>query len=186
MPLMFVGTIASNNQAGRVTSSFDIIASTTLASNQTSMTISSIPAIYRDLVVVSSVRSTGGSESVPLYSFNGDTNSNYNTSYNGIAGSSNLGINNLDYSGINAYVTTHTGVNASQRAYHWLTISNYADTGKFTSVMGRGLSNGLPSITSINFMGVWKNTAVVNSITLRFLFDSITTGSTMSVYGIRG
>ena len=62
---------------------YNLISSNVLSSSAASVTFSSIPAIYTDLVLRCSTRGTGFSNTV-LYYFNGNSS---NTSYTNILGS---------------------------------------------------------------------------------------------------
>lgn len=153
---------------------YEPIATTTLSSSGT-ITFSSIPATYTDLVLITRlIGSTAYDFDIRL---NGDTGSNY--SYTALYGtgsttggttSANLTFMRLDYYG---YIETTVGqVNITN-------IQNYASTSVFkTAIAQNGNANNGMGIN----IGLWRNTAAVNSISI---LGTMSTGSAATLYGIK-
>ena len=60
-----------------MTATYEKIATTTLGSNQASVTFSSIPATYTDIVVIATGKTS--TETTLYFRFNGDSGSNYSS-----------------------------------------------------------------------------------------------------------
>ena len=155
------------------------IATQTLASAAASVTFSSIPGTYTDLVIVCNAIRTTSLDNIGVR-FNSDTGSNYSWTIlkgTGTAAESDRRANVTDII-FNVYNSTNqsTGI---------LQVQNYANTTTYKTALSRssGASAGYVYAT----VGLWRNTAAITSITL---FDEgttssvINTGSTFSLYGI--
>jgi hypothetical protein len=159
------------------------IASITLGATVTSVTFSSIPQTYTDLVLVVQAKTTSTGD--VRIRFNGDSGSNYSFTYltgNGTAASSGRGTNDASALGnFNGQMTTTLG--ASNQILHFLNYSN-ATTNKTILSRGNNASAGVDII-----VGLWRNTAAVTSITLGAnggFTNTYESGSTFNLYGILG
>lgn len=156
------------------------LANTTLGSNSTTITFSSIPSTYQDLYLVVVGRSSGGfSQNIR---FNGDSGANYNvlrftsttsTIASGVAASQTRGlISNLSF-------------NSSITGAAFVHILDYARTDKHKTTIGDVHSdNGTANEMLCNR---WANTAAITSVALSS--DSGQTylaGTTFALYGVRG
>jgi hypothetical protein len=164
------------------TGTYTLINSTTVGSDSSSVTFSSIPATYTDLLLVSnwkSPNSTYGNISLSIR-FNSDTGTNYsftNVLGTGSATQSNRSSNNsiiiLNYTG-----SPHTQFNVFQT-----NILDYSNTTTYKTVIGRDSNSG-GGVGAV--AGLWRNTSAINSVTI--LVDSfntgLATGSTFKLYGI--
>jgi hypothetical protein len=154
------------------------IASTTLGSAAASVTFSSIPATYTDLVVICNVQTaTGGDDSVG-FQFNGDTTGNYSFTYMNADGSSassgRAGTQGSMQFGL---------VNSSNWGVSIGYIQNYANTTTKKTVLGRGNMSSLIRA----YVGLWKATpAAINSVTILSTPNvyNFIVGSQFSLYGI--
>lgn len=147
---------------------------TITASSATTVTWSSIPSGYTDLVIVASCRAVSPG-SATLLRFNGDTGSNYGRiRYLGTgSGNSTVAVPNESRIAIDAPNTDWSNFIAS--------IHNYSNTTVHKTVMNRGNSNGFISAQA----ATWRNTSAVTSITLTIDSGSFVDGSIFSLYGIR-
>jgi hypothetical protein len=155
------------------------IATTTLGSNTSSVTLSGIPSTYTDLVFVMNGSDTGG---VQLgIRFNSDTGNNYSNrglTGNGSSAYSVTGSNAaLIQFGWDAYLETTFSYNAI------INIPNYANTNIYKTVLGRA-NNAVTGVTET--VGLWRSTSAITSITLLQSYgtDLFKTGSTFTLYGI--
>jgi hypothetical protein len=158
---------------------YEPIATQTVSVASLSVTFSSIPATYTDLVLVASITaSTGGIDSLNMQ-FNADTASNYSTTIitgNGTSASS----------GRLAAYTAIIGstIISSEITTNIFHINNYANTTTYKTVLSRG--NTTSSLVRQG-VGLWRSTAAITSILLRA--DTVTTtiaaGSTFTLYGIK-
>ena len=154
------------------TSTYVALATTTLASASSSVTFSSIPATYRDLVVVASVSSTGGADG--FVRFNGDTGSNYSSVRMYGTGSA---------AGSDSYSTVygHIGDVWGTQGNILLQIMDYSATDKHKTYLSRA---NAPANTLFGIAGRWASTTAVTSVQLFLASQSFVAGSTFSLFGI--
>jgi hypothetical protein len=153
------------------------IASTTLGSAGT-ITFSSIPATYTDLVLVvnGKANSTVGQLALRL---NGDTATNYSETILEGDGTtaSTLRITSGSYMQLGYYAY----FDATNQATGICHIMNYANTTTNKTVLARMNNTALATSTSV---GLWRSTAAINSIVVSAATNSFATGTTASLYGI--
>jgi hypothetical protein len=146
------------------------LANITLGSSASSVTFSSIPASYRDLIIVHNGALTNTDNIV--WRANGDTGANYSIvqALSVSSGtSSNSGVGRT--SGLAGSSYTQQSVNITQ----WL---DYSATDKQKTSLGRANStSGEVGMSSSR----WANTAAITSLTLLGAFAS---GNTFALYGI--
>ena len=151
------------------------IFTTTLSSTASSVTFSSIPSTYTDLILVCNPLSTSGDTYIQ---FNGDTGTNYsetnlyaNTS---AAGSTRTTSSNYIYLDWQATSTTTGATN------YIIHIMNYSNTTTYKTTLGRGnqASAGVDAI-----VGLWRSTSAINSIKITAV-GTLQIGTTYSLYGI--
>jgi len=150
------------------------IATNTLSSTATSVTFSSIPGTYTDLVVVCNPIESGTNNQV-WAQVNSDTATNYSTTViygTGTAANSNR------YSSANwvyAFLTADTG---NKNAI--IQFMNYANTTTYKTVLVR--SNSTTSYVQAS-VSLWRSTSAITSILLSAQ-GTFPIGSTFSLYGI--
>lgn len=153
------------------TSTWIALATTTLSSNSSSITFSSIPSSYKDLALVIRGNVAGGE--AMNYSLNGDTtDTNYSRVRmlsDGTSFSTNVAANRQI---VNMYPTQ--GV----QTIHFL---DYSATDKYKTVLSRSDS---PGDVVMAFVSRWSNTDPVTSI--QFGLGTMLTGTVLSLYGIEG
>ncbi len=159
---------------------YEPIATTTLSSNQTTVTFSSIPSTYTDLVLViyGKTNGTGGVNSVRI-TFNSDTGNNYSRlALYGVNGSA----------GINQSTSTNggsaiLGQNSENTGNAIINFQNYSNTTTYKTFIGRENRSQVAVYASIQ---MWRNTNAINSITLTGDSGvSIVSGSMLTLYGIK-
>jgi len=152
------------------------IATNKLTSPTATVTFSSIPSIYTDLVIV--VNANAGSSTQLRLRFNSDTGSNYSTTMLGGDGSSAFTVQVANEASMNAAgLGTSSGVNI-------LNIMNYANTTTYKTVIGRwNMDSTSYGETGIK-VGTWRSTAAITSIVLFPTSGNFTTDSTLTLYGI--
>lgn len=160
------------------TATFDLIDSNVLGSNSTSITFSSVPSTYRDLVIVITAKQTAGTGQNELR-FNGDSGSNYGNI-------SMEGTGSITQSGASAttskwYINLNNGDLYSQYTTCIVQIMDYAQA-KHKSGISRG--NGQGTGNSVGASGhIWRNTNAITSITIS-ASGTYSSGSTFYLYGI--
>jgi hypothetical protein len=160
------------------TNTYVALATQTVSGTSTaSITFSSIPQTYTDLVLVIEGTSSGTNVDFPIR-FNGDTGSNYSRTYlygTGAATQSgrasnatSMGLPNLD---------TARGVSINH-------IFNYSNTTTFKTGIGR--TSGATNYGASAIVGLWRNTAAITSLTV-FSASGVEyygNGTTLTLYGI--
>ena len=156
------------------------IASITLGAAAASVTFSSIPSTYTDLVVICNTGTTVGGTNA-TFRVNSDTGSNYSTTR--LIGNGSTAISARDTSGTMGYfsVLSSSGNVDSNYIVHFM---NYSNTTTNKTVINRG--NNAASATSVN-VSLWRNTAAITSISFGAEFTAnLVSGSTFNLYGILG
>lgn len=157
------------------TPTYTLISETVLGSAQASVTFSSIPSTYKDLVmeVVGS-----GSTSISYYTqLNGDTGANYSTTW-------------ISGDGAAASSSRQSAMTAIWFGGVWTSIGNhqhqlmsYANTSVNKTMLGR--SNNAGNQVSA-MVGLWRSTAAVTSWTVYAASGTWSTGSTFRLWGVVG
>lgn len=164
------------------TSTYTAITTQTLTSTTGTITISSIPQTYTDLLLITSVSSaTGGQTSTLNFQFNGDTGTNYSYTYmqgNGSAASSGRGSNAT----IGVAGQEESSLLPAQFSVGRCHIMNYANTTTYKTAITRSDS---PSAQTQAWVSLWRSTAAITSITLNVSGYSMAAGSKFTLYGIK-
>lgn len=155
------------------------IATTTLTTSSSTITFSSIPDTYTDLIVV--LQGTANSNYWDLYvRFNSDSGSNYSVTRLWGNGST-VGSNRLTND--NLIQSTYYGTLGTSQSNQILNIMNYSNTTRYKNMLTRSnnAANGVDATA-----GLWRSTAAINSVTLMmFSGGSFQTGTVATVYGIK-
>lgn len=154
---------------------YESIATQTLGSAAASVTFSSIPSTYTDLVLVIAGTNTTSAQAIGM-TFNGDTGTNYSRTavYGDGTNAASIRDTNIARMDVVYYGTTQSnGI---------VNIMNYANTTTFKTVLAR--SNDPASAVNANVC-LWRNTAAITSITLTAVSTTLAAGSTFSLYGIK-
>lgn len=167
----------SGNTTAAVT--YTPIATNTLGSAAASVTFSSIPGTYKDLVLVVDGISSSSVNGIVLQ-YNGDTSNAYSLTQIGGNGSAVSSARRTSQRFININYTGYW-TNAS-RGNIIVQIQNYSNTTTYKTCLSRGNFSaiGLDAI-----VGLWSSTAAITSVTINN-DDSgnIGSGTTFSLYGI--
>jgi hypothetical protein len=156
---------------------YEPISTQTLGSNQTTVTLSSIPATYTDLILIFDGTSSSAGQNFNVR-YNSDTATNY--SERSMIGN---GSTAASYESSSQTLMVMGGVYASQGTIS-LHIFNYANTTTFKTTLGR--TSFATGFTSEN-IGLWRKTPeAINTITLTQSGGAnFLTGSTFTLYGIK-
>jgi hypothetical protein len=163
-------------------STYEPIATTTLGSAQSSVTLGSggtIPQTYTDLVLICNVKNSANDGDEVGIQFNSDTGSNSNYSRTRLFGNGSNASSGRSSSADKGAL----GINSTSNFDPIVaSIQNYSNSTTYKTVISRGNSNSFVSA----YVSLWRNTAAITSITLKP--DSGTTfasGSTFTLYGIK-
>jgi hypothetical protein len=157
---------------------YEPIATTTLGSAANSVTFSSIPATYTDLILVANMSSTGSSN-YPSIRLNGDSASNYSRTYINADGTSATSGRNTE-----SYMTIYGNAIAASVANFIIQFMNYANTTTYKTAISRKNDTG-------NIVGatvhLWRKTPeAINQIVISTqTSDNFAIGSTFTLYGIK-
>lgn len=158
------------------------ISSTTLGSNATSITLSSIPSTYTDLVFIFNGSNNIGNDAYLMYINGVVTGGLYSATY-------------VESDGASAYSSSWNGRNdipvargASSTAGADLVIgqfNGYANTSMYKSMVFRyALGGTLGARTSIT-NALFQSTSAITSLTIKSSGGNIIAGSTVTLYGIK-
>jgi len=154
------------------------LATTTLGSNTASVTFSSIPSTYTDLVLICSTASATAGGNELNCQVNSDTGSNYSFTYvlgNGSSAASGRGSNQTRWA--------PGEQSASFENPTLMYFFNYSNTTTYKTMLSR--RNTVSNLTSA-FVNLWRSTSAINSI---YLYNAsghlFLSGSTFTLYGIK-
>jgi hypothetical protein len=148
------------------------LATVTISGSVNSITFSSIPATYRDLVIL--FGGAAASATQLSIEFNGDTGSNYSRQYLEFRGSAGAG-ESTDKRWI-------ADVGSAQSNFIFQ-VMDYSATDKQKTALVRAND---PSAIVWAAAGRWANTAAITSIKLFSGGPNFVAGSSFSIYGIAG
>jgi hypothetical protein len=160
------------------TATYIALANTTLSSTATSITFSSIPANYQDLIVIMSIKLTAGAET--KVQFNSST-ANYSMAQAAFTGSSNFSNGGVGNSW--AWITPNSFTSTGEFDNCIMHIMDYSTTNKHKGYVSR--YNSLSTNNYSNMIaGRWSETQAISSLTIYVSSNSFTSGSTFAIYGV--
>jgi len=176
------------------TSSFESIATVTLASDQATITFSSIASTYKHLQIramAKNASTTNRFVSLSRFRFNSDTGSNY--SYHRLTGDGTTAAASGGATQTYLYCFDTDGFGASDNstfAGGIIDILDYASTSKnktLRSLSGVNQNSTTTSEQSIAMdSGAWYSTSAITQIDITSGGGNWKTGSTFALYGIKG
>jgi hypothetical protein len=156
---------------------YEPIATNTLGTATSTVTFSSIPATYTDLVFV--YDGTGASATYSGIRFNGDTGNNYSYTY--LAGNGSTAVSSRSANIPEIYTSTGNTVTTSQNNTI-VQVLNYANTTTFKTALIRNNSTTVETTAAV---GLWRNTAAITSFTFKTPGTNFAVGSVFTLYGIK-
>lgn len=150
---------------------YEAIATQTLGSTASSVTFSSIPQTYTDVVYSIMTPTSAGTNTT--IQFNGDSTTIYSHTQLYGDGSSANSLRGTDQSASLAGVSNGT---ASIRG----NIMNYSNSTTYKTYLARGGAGGGTYLDAV--VGLWRNTAAITSITF---LASWPVGTVLTIYGIK-
>jgi len=161
---------------------YEKIATTTLTSTAATITLSSIPATYTDLILAVNIGAdVAGNMQVRL---NGDTGANYSTltliAYNNtVTGSSVYAPLSFMYANVAGALPLTVGP-----ASAILQFNNYSNSTTYKTMLSRYANVSLPEVDTT--VSTWRNTAAITSINLSSYSGSVyLVGTRVTLYGIK-
>lgn len=155
---------------------YEPIGTTTVSgTSTTTITFSSIPQTYTDLVLVSSVDNS--TDVVNYLRFNSDTGTNYSRTTLRGTGS----VADSTRSSSQTFITFSFGTLSSPVTVIWH-ILNYSNTTTYKSCVSRN-SNTFDSVGAV--AGLWQSTAAISTVSVTVASGYIVADSTFTLYGIK-
>jgi len=148
------------------------IATQTLGSTATSITFSSIPSTYQDIVLVIN-GSMSASNNIAVQ-INGDTGSNYSrtTLYGTGSSAASFRETNISTALNSGYMDTNNGTTL-------ISFMAYANTNTYKTFLVRSNPTSVGTYATV---GLWRSTAAITSITLSG--GTYSSGDSFSIYGL--
>jgi len=157
---------------------YEPIQTQTVGTAVASVTFSSIPQTYTDLVLIVSAGLTSAGNDLRLR-FNSDSGANYSRTILYGNGASALSARNTGSD--NIITASFGGLNSG--SYATINVMNYSNTTTYKSTIQRGgYAGSIDSATA----GLWRNTAAITSIECGITAATTwVVGSTFTLYGIK-
>lgn len=156
-------------------SAYEVISTQTLGSAVATVTFSSIPQTYTDLVLVFNGTDSSGTNAFRVQ-LNGDTATNYSGT-------------DLDGDGTSATSSRFTSIDyirgggiSTTNGTAILQFQNYSNTTTYKTVLGR---YGTPASSSDTWVNLWRSTSAISSILILINAVNYAAGSTFTLYGIK-
>jgi hypothetical protein len=150
---------------------YEPIATNTLGSASSTVSFTSIPSTYTDLVLVIG-GAASNAQGMFLY-FNNDTAANYSRTYVYGTGSSAIS----DRVGDHKVLEIGTAISTLTAS-----VMNYSNTTTFKTTLTRG---GSAANLTIAEVGTWRSTAAINRIDVTTGTGTMNTGTVLTLYGIK-
>lgn len=154
---------------------YEAIATTTPSNGATSIQFNSIPSTFTDLLIVA-----GGYSSADIsynLEFNGDTGSNYSTTY--LLGSGSASSSGRLTNDVKIVANGRTGTSGGIVK---INIGNYSNTNMYKTTLAGGVNtSGYVAYSG----GSWRSNSAINSIKITPESGTISSGSVWTIYGIK-
>jgi hypothetical protein len=159
-------------------STYEKIATTTLGSSNTSVTLSSIPSTYTDLVLILNLTATANLDMG--IQVNGDTGNNYSATWLGGTGTSAAATRTTNS---NLWGNIYSAVSTVSGNFNGIVnFMNYSNTTTYKTILNR-FNSAIYGTEAI--VALWRNTSAINSIKVMANYNSFAAGSTFTLYGIK-
>lgn len=169
------------------TGTYTLIASNTLGSNTASITFSSIPGTYTDLVLVA-IGALDGANWVPTLQFNSDTGTNYSTTL--LEGSGSSAISERLTNKVEIFPGYTNGAWGTTLGSNNIifNIADYSNSTTYKTVLSRNNSNDSTNSYpgTVAAVSLWRSTSAITSIVVKVggAGANLKSGSTFKLYGI--
>ena len=166
-------------------STYEKIATNTVSgTTTTSVTLSSIPSTYTDLILIGSIKGDTASMSLGLR-FNGDSGTNYSTTF--LEGDGSSAVSSRQTNQTKIFLSASISYNSTNFGTQIIQLMNYSNTTTYKTLVERFNSNG-GSFPGVNAgVGLWRNTSAINQLEILVLVAGqfFAAGSTFTLYGIK-
>lgn len=158
---------------------YEPIATTTLGSTATTVSFTSIPGTYTDLVLVTSIKATSA-DTNQWMRFNSDSGTNYSSTNLYGTGTSALSFRQSSEDKFNSVLSGY--LVTTQNCPGIYNIMNYSNTTTFKTMISR-FSNS--SVVAQAEVSLYRSTSAITSIEIFTTPNSFAVGSTLTLYGIK-
>lgn len=158
---------------------YDSISSTTATGSSATITFNSFPSTFTDLIIVCAIKGTNSNDAYLRY--NSDTGNNYSDTTLRGNGTTPSSVRTTNAAGIDIGGIANIGANDIGGII--IQIMNYSNTTTNKTNITR--FNNASSLTS-GICGLWRSTAAITSIDLFNRGGNWASGSTFTLYGIKG
>jgi hypothetical protein len=159
---------------------YEPIATQTVGTAVATVSFTSIPQTYTDLVLIINGANTTGNQDATIQ-FNSDTAANYsNTTLRG-NGTTASGARSSSATFI--YLDSQSGLTTTSGGYtNICNIMNYANTTTYKTLIARG-NNAATGVDLI--AGLWRSTSAITQFIVTCTTSTFVSGSTFTLYGIK-
>lgn len=157
-----------------------IATQTISGSSVASVTFSSIPSTYTDLILVAQLK-TASTAGDLVMQFNSDTGTNYSRTV--LYGTGSAAGSSRESSVAQITIDNYGTPSSTEAAMDIIQIMNYANTTTYKTVLARANKAGSGVDATV---GLWRSTSAINSILLKVITNTvnIAVDSTFTLYGI--
>jgi hypothetical protein len=160
------------------TATYTPLATVTLGSAASSVTFSSIPATYRDLILVTDV--IAGANQGASVRYNSDSGSNYSTLVMRGYATTVESASTTD----NVLYITYSAVGSGKKCFTTLSVMDYSATDKHKTGLHRSNYEGTSTTFAEAMATRWANTAAITSLQFFASTGNFAIGSTFNLYGV--
>jgi hypothetical protein len=158
---------------------YEPIATTTLGSTATTVSFTSIPGTYTDLVLVTSIKATSA-DTNQWMRFNSDSTTNYSSTNMYGDGTSALSFRQSSEDKFNSVLSGY--LVTSQNCPGIYNIMNYSNTTTFKTMISRFSNSGVVAQAEVS---LYRSTSAITAIEIFTTPNSFAVGSTLTLYGIK-
>jgi hypothetical protein len=159
---------------------YEAIATTTLATAVATLTLSSIPGTYTDLVLVATVQASLAGQGLTMQ-FNGDGGAGSLYSNTGLRGNGTTATSFRQTNNTNVLLSNLAEPPTGSQNVCIAQFLNYSNTTTFKTVLVRANSAGFGVDALVD---LWRNTNAITSIKIDITGGNMSIGSTFTLYGI--
>jgi hypothetical protein len=161
---------------------YEPIATTTLSSAASTITFSSIGSGYTDLRVIFSALGTTGAGQYANMRFNSDTGSNY--SHTRLKQSNTSILSQRTSNTTSIWLMDGAELHSTIPTFCTIDVFSYAGSTNKTALVTESSDRNSTSSSQGRYVGLWRNTAAITSITLLTTSGNFAIGTTATLYGI--
>jgi hypothetical protein len=158
---------------------YEPIATTTLGSTATTVSFTSIPGTYTDLVLVTNIKATSA-DTNQWMRFNSDSSTNYSSTNVYGTGTSALSFRQSSEDKFNSVLSGY--LVTAQNCPGIYNIMNYSNTTTFKTMISKFSNSGVVAQAEVS---LYRSTSAITAIEIFTTPDSFAVGSTLTLYGIK-